>query len=149
MSPGPPLAVIYDSPMGLRAVLTIAFTCFTAAPIAHAVECKSTASGDLRIQQLASEIFNNTRSIRVLLPPGYDAAENRGKRYPVLYMLDGQNLFDACLSNVSHVEWRLDETVYRLIREKAIPEMIVVGVDHAGAKRGYEFLPYRDRKSVV
>ena len=41
-------------------------------------------------------------------------------------------------------EWRLDETVYRLIREKAIPEMIVVGVDHAGAKRAYEFLPYRD-----
>ncbi len=34
--------------------------------------------------------------------------------------------------------------MYRLIREKAIPEMIVVGVDHAGAKRAYEFLPYRD-----
>jgi predicted alpha/beta superfamily hydrolase len=80
----------------------------------------------------------------VLLPPGYDAAENRSKRYPVLYMLDGQNLFDACRSEVSHEEWRVDETVYRLIREKAIPEMIVVGVDHAGAKRAYEFLPYRD-----
>ena len=127
-----------------RALLTIAFICFTAVPFAHAVECKSTASGDLRVQQLASDIFNNTRSIRVLLPPGYDAAENRSKRYPVLYMLDGQNLFDACRSEVSHEEWRLDETVYRLIREKAIPEMIVVGVDHAGAKRAYEFLPYRD-----
>jgi predicted alpha/beta superfamily hydrolase len=59
-------------------------------------------------------------------------------------MLDGQNLFDACRSEVSHEEWRVDETVYRLIREKAIPEIIVVGVDHAGAKRAYEFLPYRD-----
>lgn len=135
--------------MRLRAVLSIAFVCSTAASVAHAVECKSTASGDLRIHQLASEIFNNTRSIRVLLPPGYDAAENRSKRYPVLYMLDGQNLFDACLSNVSHVEWRLDETVYRLIHEKAIPEMIVVGVDHAGAKRGYEYLPYRDSFNPV
>jgi predicted alpha/beta superfamily hydrolase len=130
--------------MRLRGALTIAFICFAAVPAARAIECKSTVNGDLRIHPLASNIFNNSRSIRVLLPPGYDAAENRSKRYPVLYMLDGQNLFDACLSDVSHVEWRLDETVYRLIREKAIPEMIVVGVDHAGAKRAYEFLPYRD-----
>jgi predicted alpha/beta superfamily hydrolase len=136
--------VIYDRPVHPRAILTIAFICFTAVPFAHAVECKSTASGDLRSHSLASDIFNNTRSLRVLLPPGYDAAENRSKRYPVLYMLDGQNLFDACRSEVSHEEWRVDETVYRLIREKAIPEIIVVGVDHAGAKRAYEFLPYRD-----
>ena len=130
--------------MLLRAALTIALACFTAVPAARAADCKSTVSGDLRIQPLTSKIFNNTRSIRVLLPPGYDAAENSSKRYPVLYMLDGQNLFDACLSDVSHAEWQLDETVYRLIREKAIPEMIVVGIDHAGMKRGYEFLPYRD-----
>lgn len=130
--------------MRLRAVLTIAFICFAAVPASRAADCKSTVSGDLRIHPLASRIFNNTRSIRVLLPPGYDTAENRSKRYPVLYMLDGQNLFDACLSDVSHEEWQLDETVYRLIREKAIPEMIVVGVDHASAKRAYEFLPYRD-----
>jgi predicted alpha/beta superfamily hydrolase len=130
--------------MQLRAAFTIAFAFFAAFPVARAAECKSTVTGDLRIHPLASKIFNNTRSLRVLLPPGYDAAENRGKRYPVLYMLDGQNQFDACLSDVSHEEWRLDETVYRLIREKAIPEMIVVGVDHAGAKRAYEFLPYRD-----
>jgi predicted alpha/beta superfamily hydrolase len=130
--------------MGLRAVLTIAFICFAAVSAARATECNSTVNGDLRIHPLASKIFNNTRSIRVLLPPGYDATENRSKRYPVLYMLDGQNLFDACLSDVSHVEWQLDETVYRLIRENALPEMIVVGVDHAGAKRAYEFLPYRD-----
>jgi predicted alpha/beta superfamily hydrolase len=130
--------------MRLRAVLTIACICCAVIPASRAVECKSTASGDLRTHALASDIFNNTRSIRVLLPPGYDAAVNRSKRYPVLYMLDGQNLFDACRSEVSHEEWRLDETIYRLIREKAIPEMIVVGVDHAGAKRAYEFLPYRD-----
>lgn len=136
--------------MHLRAALTIACACLAlAASPAQAADCKSTVSGDLRIHQLASKIFNNTRSIRVLLPPGYDAAENRSKRYPVLYMLDGQNLFDACLSDVSHVEWQLDETVYRLIREKAIPEMIVVGVDHAGVKRAYEFLPYRDTSPLA
>jgi predicted alpha/beta superfamily hydrolase len=130
--------------MSLRALLTIALTCFAAASATHAADCKSTVSGDLRIHPLASKVFNNTRSIRVLLPPGYGSAANSSKRYPVLYMLDGQNLFDACLSDVSKVEWQVDETVYRLIREKAIPEIIVVGVDHAGAKRAYEFLPYRD-----
>jgi predicted alpha/beta superfamily hydrolase len=106
--------------------------------------CKSTVSGDLRLHRLQSRTFGNTRTIRVLLPPGYAAPENRTRRYPVLYMLDGQNLFDACLSDVSHVEWGLDETVYRLIAEKKLPPLIVVGVDHAGKDRGYEYLPYRD-----
>jgi len=43
-------------------------------------------------------------------------------------MLDGQNLFDACLSEISHREWELDETVYRLARQGRIPPMIVVGM---------------------
>jgi len=130
--------------MRLRALLTIVSACFIAFSSAHAADCKSTVNGDLRIHSLTSKIFNNTRSIRVLVPPGYDVKQNSGKRYPVLYMLDGQNLFDACLSDVSHAEWQVDETVYRLIREKAIPEMIVVGVDHMGVQRAHEFLPYRD-----
>jgi predicted alpha/beta superfamily hydrolase len=130
--------------MHLQTVLTIAFVCLTAVPVALAADCKSTVSGDLRIHPLTSQVFNNTRSIRVLLPPGYSAPENSSKRYPVLYMLDGQNLFDACLSEVSHAEWQVDETIHRLIREKAIPEMIVVGIDHAGVKRAHELLPYRD-----
>jgi predicted alpha/beta superfamily hydrolase len=106
--------------------------------------CQSTVSGDLRLHQLQSRIFGNTRTIRVLLPPGYDAPENRSRRYPVLYMLDGQNLFDACLSEVSHHEWGVDETVDRLVGEKKIPPLIVVGVDHAGKDRAHEYLPYRD-----
>jgi predicted alpha/beta superfamily hydrolase len=59
-------------------------------------------------------------------------------------MLDGQNLFDACLSDVSHEEWGVDETVYRLVAEKKIPPLIVVGVDHAGKDRAHEYLPYKD-----
>mgnify|MGYP001393471575 CR=1 FL=1 len=106
--------------------------------------CKSTVSGDLRLHSLQSKIFGNTRTIRVLVPPGYDAPENASTKYPVLYMLDGQNLFDACLSDVSHQEWGVDETVYRLIGEKKIPAMIVVGVDHAGKDRAHEYLPYKD-----
>jgi predicted alpha/beta superfamily hydrolase len=111
---------------------------------ARTTPCKSTVSGDVRFHQLKSEVFGNERTIRVLVPPGYDAPENKAKRYPVFYMLDGQNLFDACLSDVSHHEWGVDEIVYRLIAEKKIPPLIVVGVDHAREKRAYEYLPYKD-----
>lgn len=129
----------------MRSALAICLLCFGAAPsFAEPAPCKSTATGDLHFHQLTSKIFGNTRTIRVLLPQRYAAPENGRKRYPVLYLLDGQNLFDACLSEVSHKEWEIDETMYRLAGAGTIPEMIVVGVDHAGAKRAYEYLPYKD-----
>jgi predicted alpha/beta superfamily hydrolase len=116
----------------------------SAADSQAAAACKSTASGDLRLHTLKSSIFGNERMIRVLLPAGYGDAANKDRRYPVLYMLDGQNVFDACLSDVSHHEWSVDETVQKLIAEKKIPPLIVVGVDHAGKDRAHEYLPYRD-----
>ncbi|MCX7055438.1 MAG: alpha/beta hydrolase-fold protein, partial [Proteobacteria bacterium] len=109
-----------------------------------AAACKSTVSGDLRLHTLKSAIFGNERTIRVLLPPGYGDAANKDRRYPVLYMLDGQNVFDACLSDVSHHEWSVDETVQQLMAENKIPALIVVGVDHAGKDRAHEYLPYKD-----
>lgn len=109
-----------------------------------AAACKSTVSGDLRLHTLKSAIFGNERTIRVLLPPGYGDAANKDRRYPVLYMLDGQNVFDACLSDVSHHEWSVDETVQQLMAENKIPALIVVGVDHAGKDRAREYLPYKD-----
>jgi predicted alpha/beta superfamily hydrolase len=109
-----------------------------------AAACRSTATGDLRLHTLTSKVFGNTRTVRVLLPAGYAAPENATRRYPVLYLLDGQNLFDACLSDVSHREWQVDETVARLVADGTIPPLIVVGVDHAGRDRDIEFLPYKD-----
>ena len=129
----------------LPALLCAGLLCTTSAPAQPvAPACQSTVSGDLRLHTLESRIFGNKRTIRVLLPPGYDAPENKSRRYPVLYMLDGQNLFDACLSDVSHHEWGMDETVYRLVAERKIPPLIVVGVDHAGKDRAHEYLPYKD-----
>ncbi len=115
-----------------------------AQPAPAPATCKSTASGDLHLHTLKSTIFGNERTIRVLLPPGYGDAANHERRYPVLYMLDGQNVFDACLSDVSHHEWGVDETVQQLIAEQKIPPLIVVGVDHAGKDRAREYLPYKD-----
>lgn len=130
----------------LRAMCTcLLLACATFASAAPAsTACTSTVKGDLRIHTLKSAIFGNERKIRVLLPAGYADAANKDRRYPVLYLLDGQNVFDACLSDVSHHEWGVDETVARLVAEKKIPPMIVVGVDHAGKDRAREYLPYKD-----
>jgi predicted alpha/beta superfamily hydrolase len=129
-------------------LLTLLIAGWLMAPASVAADttapCKSTIRGDLRLHELDSRIFGNRRTIRVLVPQDYDAPANATRRYPVLYMLDGQNLFDACLSDVSHHEWGLDEIAYRLVAEKKIPPMIVVGVDHAGKDRAREFLPYKD-----
>jgi predicted alpha/beta superfamily hydrolase len=78
------------------------------------------------------------------LPPGYEDKANAQRRSPVLYMLDGQNVFDACLSDVSHHEWGADEISQRLSAAGQLPSLIVVGVDHAGVKRAHEYLPYKD-----
>jgi enterochelin esterase-like enzyme len=98
--------------------------------------------GDLRLHEFRSRIFHNTRFLRVWLPPGYDAAENASRHYPVLYLNDGQNLFEASTA-FGGVEWQVDETADRLIREGAVPPLIVVGVDNTGKERLREYMPYR------
>lgn len=128
----------------LALIVALSLTWVLPAHAHEATPCKSTATGDLRLHTLKSAIFGNERTIRVLLPDGYDAPANRDRRYPVLYMLDGQNVFDACLSDVSRKEWGVDETVRQLAAGGKIPPLIVVGVDHAGAQRGHEYLPYKD-----
>lgn len=125
------------SSVALAAVLLWSFT---APPSARAQ-----VTGDLRIQKLDSEIFGNARKLRVWLPPGYSDAENRGRSYPVLYLNDGQNLFDAETSLFGPYEWKVDETAARLIEEERIPPIVVVGVDNAGRRgRAEEYLPYPD-----
>jgi enterochelin esterase-like enzyme len=102
----------------------------------------SGATGDLRLHEFRSRVFRNTRFLRVWLPPGYDGAENSGRRYPVLYLNDGQNLFEAATSYTG-VEWQVDETADRLIGEGAVPPMIIVGIDNSGKDRIREYMPHR------
>jgi enterochelin esterase-like enzyme len=102
----------------------------------------SGATGDLRLHEFRSRIFRNTRFLRVWLPPGYDEAENAGRYYPVLYLNDGQNLFEPATA-FGGIEWQVDETADRLIREGAVPPMIVVGMDNATGERIREYMPYR------
>jgi predicted alpha/beta superfamily hydrolase len=79
------------------------------------------------------------RDIYVYLPPSYAASQ---KCYPVLYMQDGQNLFDPSMAFGE--EWQVDEHMERLSRLGL--EAIVVGVPNAGSARLDEYSPWRDEK---
>lgn len=108
-----------------------------------APECKSTVTGDLQKKPFNSSTFGDTQILRIWLPPGYNEAANTQKHYPVLYMLDGENLFDACTSSFHH-EWQIDETLTKLISDGTIEPIIVVGIDSAGKRRADEYIPYAD-----
>jgi len=97
------------------------------------------AGGTLCLHELRSVIFGNTRLLRVWLPPGYDVSG--GDRYPVLYLNDGQNLFDPATA-FAGVHWQAGETAARLIAERKIAPMIIVGIDNT-KNRIREYIPYR------
>jgi predicted alpha/beta superfamily hydrolase len=99
-------------------------------------------AGGLRLHEFRSSVFRNTRMLRIWLPPRYDAPENTARHYPVLYLNDGQNLFERATA-FGGVEWQVDETADRLIRQEVIPPLIVVGIDNAQSGRIREYLPYR------
>lgn len=80
--------------------------------------------------------LDNTRDIHVYLPPSYS---DEIRRFPVLYMQDGQNLFDSGTSYAGN-EWRVDETMEMLADEGI--EAIVVGLNHTYDQRISEYNPY-------
>ncbi len=102
---------------------------------------KSTASANVSI--LSESFFmpqlNRYRRIWLYLPAGYAAGN---KRYPVLYMQDGQNLFDELTA--PYGEWGLDECLDSMVK-KGSNGSIVVGIDHGGDKRMTEYNPYSFR----
>jgi enterochelin esterase-like enzyme len=101
-------------------------------------------TGDLEIVPLRSSVFNNTRDLRVWLPPGYHDATNASRTYPVLYLFDGQILFDKCTGPGQVMEIHVDEALKDLISRGAIQPIIVVGIDNAGTAdgRNHEYEPY-------
>jgi predicted alpha/beta superfamily hydrolase len=106
------------------------------------------AAGDLRLHEFRSRIFRNSRFLRVWLPPGYDDPANAGRHYPILYLNDGQNLFEASTS-FTGVEWQVDETIERFVREGVIAPMMVVGIDNAGKNRLREYMPHRSMQPMM
>ncbi len=97
---------------------------------------ESTASKQVSTFTMEVPQLNTTRKIWLYLPIGYEAS---AKKYPVIYMHDAQNLFDAKTSFAG--EWNVDEKLDSL---KA--QVIVVGIENGGDKRINELTPYKNAK---
>ena len=100
------------------------------------------ATGDVRRLQIVGGSGGAEGSVRdclVWLPAGYDDAANAGVKYPVIYMFDGQNLFEK--HKGIPAEWGADETATKLIAEKRTGPFIIVGIPNSGATRISEYLP--------
>lgn len=89
---------------------------------------------------------DSTRDLIIWLPEEYSDPENSHKTYPVLYMFDGQNLFEQ-LPNVPG-EWNIDETLTELIEYDRVEPMIVVGIPHSGEYRIQEFMPFGEYQGI-
>ena len=103
------------------------------------------STGNLWLHELRSRIFGNMRLVRVWLPADYDGWG--ATRYPILYLNDGQNLFEPATA-FAGVDWRVGETAARLISEQKIPPLIIVGIDNT-KNRACEYIPYKSKDPRV
>jgi predicted alpha/beta superfamily hydrolase len=102
----------------------------------------STLTGSFRSHRsFSSRFVKQSRDIIAYLPPDYNAAPYR--RYPVLYLHDGQNLFDPATA-FNHNEWGVDKIAERLILNEEIEPLIVVGIYNTGTRRMSEYTHVAD-----
>jgi predicted alpha/beta superfamily hydrolase len=103
------------------------------------------SKGNVWLHELNSRIFGNRRLVRVWLPPDYDGWG--AIRYPVLYLNDGQNLFDPATA-FAGIDWQVGESAARLIAEEKIRPLIIVGIDNT-KNRVCEYIPYKSKDPRV
>jgi enterochelin esterase-like enzyme len=102
------------------------------------------SAGQLRKhERFRSRFLRNQRDLIVYLPPGY--ADQPWQRFPVLYLQDGQNLFDSATA-FAGVAWNIKETADRLIDSGAVQPLIIVGIYNAGKSRIHEYTPTKAPK---
>lgn len=105
--------------------------------------CKvSTATDNVTVldTEFKLPVLDRSRTVRIYLPPGYDRSE---QAYPVVYMHDGQNLFDAATSFCG--EWAVDESLNQLHRETGL-SIIAVGIDNGAEHRIRELSPWSNEE---
>lgn len=109
----------------------------------------NSATGNMRYHHNYSDPkLRFTRDVFVWLPPSYE--KKPGKHYPVLYMHDGQNLFDGSLSGFVGAEWRMDEVTDSLIKTRSVEEIIIVGIsntkdrwaEYSGLPKGRDYADF-------
>jgi predicted alpha/beta superfamily hydrolase len=105
------------------------------------VELTGNIVGNIRrLHDVESPELGNRRDVLVYLPPSYVGS---GRHYPVVYMHDGQNLFDPATSFAG--AWRVDETMERLAGDAV--EAVIVGVPNMGSERTDEYAPFLDERA--
>jgi enterochelin esterase-like enzyme len=90
-------------------------------------------------EKLRSRFLRNQRDLSVYLPPGYHDQPQR--RFPVLYMHDGQNLFDGATSFIPGMDWHVGHTADDFILTRAVHPLIIVGIYNIGKSRIHEYTP--------
>jgi predicted alpha/beta superfamily hydrolase len=99
----------------------------------------------LDVHHLDSTFLKVSRRITVMRPRFRDSSIPRGP-VAVLYLNDGQNLFDPARAFAGNT-WRAGETVNWLVRQRIIPPILVVGIDHGEVLRAREYLPVEDERN--
>jgi predicted alpha/beta superfamily hydrolase len=102
----------------------------------HVTAQQSTASKQVSCFTIEAPQLKTTKKIWVYLPKNYTAST---KKYPVIYMHDAQNLFDASTSYAG--EWNIDETL-----DSINAQVIIIGIEHGGDKRMDELTPFKNEK---
>jgi predicted alpha/beta superfamily hydrolase len=105
-------------------------------------QSESTATSNVQVlpYPFLMDGLDRQRTVRLYLPPSYETSD---KRYPVIYMHDGQNLFDDVSSYAG--EWGVDETLNQLAEQQNL-EVIVVGIDNGGEFRMNELSPWGNER---
>ena len=98
----------------------------------------------IKHEQFASRFLRNQRDLIVYLPPGYD--DQPQCQFPVLYLHDGQNLFDGATSFIPGMDWHVGHTADDCIRKGRVAPLIIVGIYNAGIQRLGEYTPTRAPK---
>ena len=96
------------------------------------------------IRGFHSDILANERDVTIYQPPGYQDRDD--VRYPVLYMHDGQNLFEPERAFIPGQHWRLAEAADEVIGGRTARPMIIVAIDNTGPSRIDEYTPTRDAR---
>ena len=106
----------------------------------------ASGTGELRkYEKYRSRFLPRRRDLIVYLPAIYE--RNLQSRLPVLYLQDGQNLFDGATSFIPGMDWHVKETADQLIAQGAIRPLIIVGIYNTGKARLAEYTPSRDKKA--
>ena len=95
-------------------------------------------------EQFASRLIDEKHDFIVYVPQAFNRRPNRF--FPVLYLHDGQNLFDPETSFIKGNYWRVGETADALIASGEVEPLVIVGIYNAGAKRIDEYTPVEDRR---